>query len=81
MDEVYSSGVVGFCVKDVERSNGESRQVDRFRVKPIDKHVQDVIDPRSSRTADLYALIGGKGTDRRIEIALSYLRTESYVRG
>ena len=60
-DEDYSSHNEAFVDKDGECSNGgssyEDRKGDQFKVKPSNKFEQDVLDPRSLRTADLYALI------------------------
>jgi hypothetical protein len=60
-DEVYCNHVEGSVVKDVGSSNGESsyggRKGDQFQIKPTGKTERNVSDPRSLRTADLYALI------------------------
>jgi hypothetical protein len=49
-DEVYCNEIEGSVVKDFKR--------DMERIKSVDKTEQDVSDPRSLRTEDLYALIG-----------------------
>ena len=77
-DEEYSSHIEAFVDKDVESSNGgssyEDRKGDQFKVKPTDKIEEDVLIPRSLRTADLYALIEAtEGLDNIQKESLSNL--------
>jgi hypothetical protein len=60
-DEDYVSHAASSVVRDVETSNEKSsyegRKDDWFEVKPTDEMEQDLSDPRSLWTADLYVLI------------------------